>query len=381
MKPSPARFQNSILSSRLRDTAGGIAVDGDKVYVASMTRTNASDSTLSIYETNSSMNNFVEKTVDTTGSISSSRVISAIAQAPINVEGVKYLPVCTTRSVDAAGTSTPQEDGKIILYNLTTSGQPPIEIANHNYKCKTLTAMGSNLVVAGNHVTQVMNQEEIAAVVSGAQPTPKMLYTDEIYNHIKETNTNIYADGYYTLPAAYVHPAAAPQQYQNVLGNHTGFTAMQLDPLTFGVVMGSRANVDGFDKYGNQANIVQQDFTTMTVNFGGMAERVIASIDTDFGNLNASEVVTKYGQGESRIPAIILPGNLYSRVSRGEEPRTTPALLPQLQTGMTENQWFEFFQNYNTAAADNGPLHFMPSPVEATFACGNSIPPTCQAGG
>ena len=131
------------------------------------------------------MNDFVEKTVDTTGSISSSRVISAIAQTPINVEGVKYLPVCTTRSVNAAGTANPQEDGKIILYNLTTAGQAPIEIANHNYKCKTLTAMGGNLVVAGNHVTQVMNQEEIAAVVSGAQPTPKMLYTDEIYNHIR----------------------------------------------------------------------------------------------------------------------------------------------------------------------------------------------------
>ena len=142
--------------------------------------------------------------------------------------------------------------------------------------------------------------------------------------------------------------------------------------------MGSRANVQGFDKFGNPADIVQQDFTTMTVNFGGMAERVIASIDTDFANLNASEVVTKYGQGESRIPAIILPGNLYSNPS---SPRTTPALLPELQTGMTENQWFEFFQNYNTAAADNGPVYYMPSPVEAAFACGNSNPPTCQAGG
>ncbi|MCC7460494.1 MAG: hypothetical protein IT286_04240, partial [Proteobacteria bacterium] len=195
------------------------------------------------------------------------------------------------------------------------------------------------------------------------------------------TNTNIYADGYYTLAAAYVNPApAAPSgpTYQNVLGNNTGFTAMQLDPLTFGVVMGSRANVVGYDKYGNPADTIQQDFTTMTVNFGGMADRVLASIDTNFGNLNASSVVTRYGKGESRIPGIILPGNLYSNEAA---PRTTPALLPQLQSTMNENQWFDFYQNYTKALEHNGPVHYMPNPAAVVFECGNSIPPTCQAGG
>jgi hypothetical protein len=370
---------------RLKDTSAGIATDGGDVYVASMTRSIGADSTMSIYKTNTSMTQFTEKVVDDTG-ISSQRVISALAQSPITIAGTKYLPICTSRSISTAAQSNPQEDGKILLYDLSGATAAPIEIATHNYKCKTLTTMGGSLVVAGKLVTQVITDEEIAAIVAGNQPA-KPVYTDEVANHIRQTNTNIYADGYYTLSGAYVNPvptAPSGPTYQNVLGGHTGFSSMQLDPLTYGVVMGNKSMMIYPGRPGDPPiNGEQNDFTTMTVNFGGMAERVIASIDTDFGNLNASGVVTKYGRGESKIPAILLPGNLYSN---DLSPRTTPAKLPAVATTMDDREWFDFYQDYTDIVDRSDPNNpvappYLPSPVEAIFQCGNTIPATCQAGG
>jgi prepilin-type N-terminal cleavage/methylation domain-containing protein len=377
-------FPSGSSPNRLKDTAAGISADpnGD-VYVASITRTQGIDGTLSIYKTNGSMNQFTEVVVDNTNNISNNRVITAIAQEPINIAGNKYQAICTSRSINTASMANPPEDGIILLYKLNGTPAAPIEVATHNNKCKTLTAMDGALVVAGNLVTQVVKAEEVAGRINGTLTTPKVLYTAEIANYIQATNTKIYADGYYTLPASYTTPAPSTQLWQNVLGGNTGLSAMKIDPLTFGVVMGNKSytsviGMNGLPKYGEQ-----QDFTTMTVSFGGITERVIAAIDPNLSNLNASGVVTKYGAGESNVPSILLPGNLYYDETN---PRTTPIALPAMATTMDDNEWFNFYQDYVDILDRSNPTSpstpvYLPDPASATFACGNSVPATCQAGG
>ncbi len=372
-------------ADRLKDTAGGISVDSNgDVYVASITRAQGVDSTLSIYKTNKNMNRFTEVVVDNTNNISNNRVITAIAQEPIRIGSDKYQAICTSRSINTANMASPPEDGKILLYKLNGTPTAPVEVATHNSRCKTLTTMNGSLVVAGNLVTQVINQEEVAGRVNGTLPTPKILYTAEIANYIQATNTKIYADGYYTLPASYVSPAPSTQDYQNVFGGNTGLSGIKIDPLTYGVVMGNRSFVTT-PAMPKPILSDQQDFTTMTVNFGGMSERVIAAIDPDLENLNASNVVAKYGAGESKIPAILLPGNLYSDDAN---PRLTPPALPAIETTMNENSWFNFYQDYidqidRSLDPDNLSIvpTYLPDPAAAVFACGNSIPSTCQGGG
>jgi len=380
--------------NRLKDTSAGISVDNNgDVYVASITRTQGVDTKLSIYKTNNSMTNpFTEIVVDDGNNISNNRVITAMAQEPIYIGNDKYQAICTSRSINQANMANPPEDGKILLYKLNGTPTAPIEVATHNSKCKTLTTMNNSLVVAGNLVTQVVKEEEVVGRVNGTLPSPKVLYTAEIANYIEATNTKIYADGYYTLPAAYVSPVQSPQEYQNALGGNTGFSGMKIDPLTFGVVMGNKSHLSVMGPLGVPRLNEQQDFTTMTVNFGGMTERVIASIDPNLENLNASGVVTKYGEGESKIPAILLPGNLYYDENN---PRETPPPLPAMATTMGEDEWFNFYQDY-TDVLDrsinnpNSPNYdpsgtpspvYLPDPATAIFQCGNSVPPTCQGGG
>lgn len=371
--------------NRLKDTAGGISADANgDVYVASITRTLGIDGTLSIYKTNGSMNQFTEVVVDNSTNISNNRVITAIAQEPINIAGNKYQAICTSRSINTASMANPPEDGKILLYKLNGTPAAPIEVATHNNKCKTLTAMDGALVVAGNLVTQVVKAEEVAGRINGTLTTPKVLYTAEIANYIEATNTKIYADGYYTLPASYTSPAPSTQTYQNVLGGNTGLSAMKIDPLTFGVVMGNKSFMSVMGMNGLPKLSEQQDFTTMTVNFGGITERVIAAIDPNLSNLNASGVVTKYGAGESNVPSILLPGNLYYDETN---PREIPAPLPAIATTMGEDEWFNFYQDYVDILDRSDPVNnppvpvYLPDPSAAVFACGNSVPPTCQGGG
>jgi prepilin-type N-terminal cleavage/methylation domain-containing protein len=387
-------FVSGSSPSRLKDTAAGISVDsatGD-VYVASITRTQGVDGTLSIYKTNADMNNFEEIVIDDSNGLSTNSVITAIAQEPIKIEDDKYQAVCTSRSINTANMATPPEDGRILLYKLNGSPAAPIEVATHNHKCKTLSVMNGSLVVAGNLVTQVIRDEEIIGRVNGTLTMPKILYTSEIANHIPavdadsdgvyETSAvNIYADGYFTLPASYVSPVKA-QMYQNVLGGNTGLTAMKLDAMTFGVVMGNRSLI-ATPSSPEPVVIDQQDFTTMTVNFGGMTERVIAAIDPNLENLNASGVVTKYGEGESKIPAILLPGNLY--YDEGN-PRDKPVSLPAMETTMNENMWFSFYQDYidikdrSDEDPDNWTAPYLPNPADVIFQCKNSQPASCEGG-
>ncbi len=364
---------------RLRDTAAGIAVDGEDVYMASITREQGQDNKISVYKTDTSFTTFKEQVVDDTGTISRSRVISAIAQNPIEVAGTKYLPIATTRSISDG--ATPGEDGKIVLYNLTTPGSPPIEIANHNFKVNSMTSMNGNLVFSGKLVTQIMTAEDIAALVQGQQTVVPTFYTDELANYIPATASTPavkeYADGYFTLSQAYQNQSA--NTYQQVLGWNTGMNAVKLSDMAYGFVLGNQSHMHVDSP--KPADYQQQDFTTLSINFGGMSERVIAAIDTDFNNLEASEVVTKYDRQASKLPNVLLPGVMYAAT----KPRLDAAKLPGLKKTMDENSWVAFYQDYVDAAdlstAGSPVVTYLPDPNAAIFQCGNSVPPSCPAGG
>ena len=364
-------------SSRLRDTAAGMAVDGEDVYMASVTRDAGQDSTISIYKTDTNFTHFKEQIVDDTGAISKNRVISAISQNPIEIAGVKYLPIATSRSI--ASGATPGEDGKILLYNLTTPGSAPIEIANHNFKVNSMASMNGNLVFSGKLVTQIMKEEDIAALIQGNQTTVPTYYTDELANYIPATGSTPavkeYADGYFTLSQAYQNQSS--NTYQQVLGWNTGFNATKTGDMSFGFVLGNQSYMNITSP--KPATYQQQDFTTLSVNFGGMSERVIAAIDTDFNNLEASQVVAKYDKQESKLPNVLLPGVMYAAT----KPRSEAAPLPALQKTMDEKAWVAFYQDFVDIAdhsANQTPIQYLPDPNAALFQCGNSVPPTCPAG-
>lgn len=367
-------------TARLKDTSG-IAVDGNDVYVSSITRSSGNDSTLSIYKTDLNLTNFTEKVVDNAQGISTNRVTGAIADKPIVIGNQKYLAITTSRSINSGVTAG--EDGKILLYNLTTPNSAPIEIANQNFKVNSLTVMKDNLVLTGKLVSQVFKAEDIAALVNGTQTVVPTFYTDEMANYIPAdpvTQTPAvkqYADGYFTLSSAYNNQSA--NTYQQVLGWNTGLSAAKISDMEYGVVLGNQSLMETNGGHG-LSQYEQQDFTTLSVNFGGMTERVIAAIDTNFNNLEASEVVVKYSQKQSVIPNVLLPGVMYSAPSPRLDPAPLPALLPG---NMSESQWVAFYQDYMDIydhSSNPVPVTFLPDPNVAIFQCGNSVPPTCGSG-
>ena len=155
-------------------------------------------------------------------------------------------------------------------------------------------------------MTQVLNQETIAAVVRGESPAP-IIYTDEVANEVQETGQKYYADGYYTYANGFSNSTG--NMYQSVFGWNTGASVQKISPMQYGVVLGNRSLV--MDAHtGN--NVDTQDFTTVNINFGGMQERVLASITTNFDNLNESSVDTQYGEAEMNLPnGSIIAGLLY----------------------------------------------------------------------
>lgn len=368
---------------RFKDTAGGFATDSDNnVYVASLTHENGSDSSLSIYKTRFGgasplgLKPFEEVVVDSSG-VAEDRVISAIAQSPIKINGTDYLPMCLSRSLADGG--IPQTDGKIYLYNLAGTATAPIEIGKQNFKCTSLQQVNGNLLIGGKLVFQVMQYEEIAAIVNGDTIVVPTFYTDEIAQHIDAGDINYYADAYKTLPSIYNEPA--PSDYQQVLGYNTGLSASPLSPTEFGIVVGNRAMISQDGGVTGTETVDQQDFTTLTVTMGGMAERVLATINTDAQNLNRSEVDAQFGEAQLDIPSVLLPGVFYFNPVT---PRQILAALPTITTGMSEANWFDFYIDYID-------IHDLKSGAEITaidqhgsdggVSCSKSIPQTCGGGG
>lgn len=358
-------------AANFKDTAGGFSVDGDDMYVASMSKSNnGADGTLSIYKTSvSNPTAFQEISVGT--GLAAGRVVTAVSQSPITIDSTKYLPICLTRSIVAM--NHPAEDGGIYLQNITNPSAAPIKVADHNFKCTSLQQMNGSLLIGGKLVTSVLNQEEVAAVVRG-EKAPSIVYTDEIANFIEETGTKYYADGYYTYANGFSNSSG--NMYQSVFGWNTGASVQKISPMQYGVVLGNRSLV--MDSH-TGSNVDTQDFTTVNINFGGMQERVLASITTNFENLNESSVDAQYGQAEMNLPnGSIIAGLLY--YDDRNTPRETLSPLPQIDASMTEAKWFDFYMDLINMQnlSNQAPVTALPDPASnPMFQCGNSRPPTC----
>ena len=342
-------------STRLQDTAGGFSVDEDTgdVYVTSMTKGSRSDSTLAIYKTNAALTSFEEKIVDTSG-IATNRITTAVAQSPIEVGGAKYLPICASRSISSG--MTPTEDGGVYLYNLSTPSAP-IQIAQHNFRCTSLQNVNGNLLIGGKLINQIEKKEVIDSIVQGATTTVPMIYTDEVA--FEDSGVKNYADGYYRSMSG-PKSGEALRAALPVFGWNTGLSVQKTSKTNFSIVLGNRTMISTT----NRGNVDQQDFTIVNIDMGGMENRVLATIKTDFNNLNQSDVSAKFNEDQMNMPDVLLPGNFYTPTT----PRQTLAAIPLLKPTMTEANWFDFVMDYIDIKdrAVTTPHVYLPNPSNIT---------------
>ncbi|MCB0326333.1 MAG: hypothetical protein KDD52_01830 [Bdellovibrionales bacterium] len=382
-----------VMTPDFKDTGGGISTYVDPTtftdvsYIASLTKTSSSGRS-KIYKTNYN---------DVAGSYSdpsllveldhTNRLITALGDRPFNVNGTNYLAVCTSRFIDpnfSIGSGsypevTPGQEGYIVMYPLdpstgnVTSATGTI-VATHNYRCGGVVNLDGNMVIAGRLLNQTISQTELENIVSGAGSAP-MLYLDEIAGQ-DSGGGNKYADAFFVDPTSYSSEGLNQAGQGQRVSWLSGVSGVKLDDGKYNLVASNNFRVT---PDGGSTLLDYQDAGIFQLTTAGMTEKVFASIQTDFSNLNASDVSASLILSEGdQIPSVFPAGQFYTAPSTESSPRG-PTSLPSMPPAISEQGWIELYNEMMSQQSEDGSDNAIPAIDEnwVPMNCVNTVPPTC----
>jgi len=324
----------------IHDAVNGFLHHDNKMFTVALSKDDPFDQKIEIFQTSINSSGGVEdflrlKEVNT--SLARGRVVTAVSDKPLLLDGKPYAPVCLSRSLPCTS-SCPEgyaadEDGRVVLLSLDPSAEGGlVEVASHNYKCSSLDTFGDHLFVGGRLKNTVITPDEIKGISLGYQ-TPVIINTDEK----AEENENHYADTFAVDVSGLKGPDGAAIDQNSDFTWNTGMHIQTFSNGRIGAVFGNRF-LDEAD-----ANISDQSVLSVQLSKAGEALKLLTSIQTDMRNLNNSLVHMLFSEQDLELPSGgILPGRLVAFNS----PRGKMLPLPDITSNMT-NMWLPFFLNLN----------------------------------
>lgn len=368
------------------DTAN-ISVDQAKgdIYVATMTKTtNTTDPNAipsSIYKGEWNGTDFTyTKFTDVSGT-DDGRIVSAISDRLVEAGGEKYLVACLTKKVscgattgecldDSNGAIPGVDDPSNDVYGriqLIKSDGTKIVLMKHNYRCSSINVdNNNNLIIGGRLSAQPITNEQIRNALTDstylADLQKKVLYLDEVgeisggvakYADYFKVDSSTYTDSFRSSNTA-------PPTDAQYIGWLTGMSTFQYPDGTFGMANANKYKLDpGVGRNSSAAVKEYANAGIQEVNLAGMTDRVVATIETDQGNLNGSRITAVYNSAISEIPEIYIPGQFY--MNNPSAARTTPTPLPSVSPGMSDESWIQLYRQMLSPQNNTGLNAGMPS--------------------
>lgn len=335
----------------------------------------------------------------------SDQLVTAIGERTISVDGVEYLPFCTSKSLplcDGSGgcQEGANELGEIQLIPLeqlapvnnreedvfqvqVVERQAPIATAAYsNYYCTGLSVMGDNsLVVTGRLGVHQLTNSEIKSIIRGDGYAP-MLYLDDIA--LEKDGKAVYADAYLIDDQTFSQDDEV-QDIKRLVGWRSGVSSMSFPDGSFGIVSTQNLKMRNRNAIGE----ITEGFNVAIhlIDMPSSNDRVLVSINTDPTNFNNSQIFSTYVRGaiaDGVTPPAFIPGNYI--VQSGElGGRTTPTPLPALGPVMSEEDWLTLFQHIQNPQSFEGLNMEMPAiDLESTHvpvSCEEAYTETCSTGG
>jgi hypothetical protein len=336
----------------LLDTAN-ISVDPeneDSVLVAPMTKRLGQDSTAYVYRLEWNGSSFATSKFAHIPKVQEGKLITAISDKPINVDGESYYAVCLSKNLShgcggeclpplapanvnakvyevglGSGGGGPMDDrdpsdrdtstnlspdqiyGEIQLIRANSGivpGNNPITLSKHNYMCSSLQVdSNQNLIIGGRLTIQPKSYNDIKLAIQTAR-VPELLYLDEAVG----------ADNALTKYADYfqVDPETFSSGSEMWIGWMTGVATVEFPDGTFGLVNGNKYRLaPGY--MGNTSGTVKEfsNAGIATLSLSGMTDRVIASIETDPININNSFITASYASRTTKLPSILYTREIF----------------------------------------------------------------------
>jgi hypothetical protein len=452
-------LQGNVTGDALPDTAGGMLVHNGALYFSAMTKANSE--ALVLYRSEATAVQQQNESVDVeaielyTQDTLNGRIVTAMADRPVHMDGSDFVPVCLSRTITCdQGTMQQQEveenesfyapsvsslwhwvaptcyaaesnsgsgsenvgidvdgeedgdvggfnpmggteagagsvnehilqnengqegtqantgnscnpqqanDGKIYLYDLA-GVRAPILLANHNYACNSLQNIEGSLLVSGRLTTQIISNAGIELAVQSDGAQAAQIYTDEMTDPVN----GIYADGFYVDEAAFTD--SSMQEVQSPIITWNSGTHVQAFPDgTLGVSIGNRTvpfSGGGLD---------QQNVITVDVQANDPGGRIVSNIQTDWTNLNQSDIRTAQTIGEDALAdrSVLLAGELYANPNYGGL-RTAPMPIPSIFPSMDEQAWQKFFVDFYHPSDIDGQYYYNQEIPSDLSICGQS---------
>jgi len=378
------------------DTAN-ISVDKsnpDVLYVATLTKTLGEDSKSKIYKAVWNGSQFTYSELAEVNGTETGRVVTAVSDQVIKTKAGDYLAVCTSKKMSsscngecitssALTSKNPDSEtapvnnnndedtfGQIQLISTNPSVEPKL-LTEHNYRCSSLAVdQQNNLLVPGRLSVQEVPFLKIYGAIQG-NPMSGFMFLDEVA--YQNNDEYVYADYFLVEPNTYQNSSD-----QQKIGWLTGLSAVQFPDGTFGMVNSNKYKMMVSDGI-TLAPSVEKELANAGISkikLAGMDDRVLASIKSDMGNLNASTVTATYSASTTTKPSLYIPGSFYKTANSN---RTNPTPLPQLSPSMSDQSWFAMYQSLitpNQGGLDSG-MPVFDGDMQKVDDCSSSLPKSC----